>query len=109
MARFGLMHVAATNLCVWIRTLVVESLKEITQYHVKRGGNGSGEHILGDSIKGQSLRNAEAVLGREVMRPDAIIKSAVASTAATLSQLGNRFSPSTTTTTTRFLRFVLHK
>ncbi|KAK7871315.1 hypothetical protein R5R35_007585 [Gryllus longicercus] len=30
LARFGLMHVVATNLCVWIRTLVLESLKEIT-------------------------------------------------------------------------------
>lgn len=31
-ARFGLMHVVATNLCVWIRTLVLESLKEISAY-----------------------------------------------------------------------------
>ncbi|RZC34629.1 uncharacterized protein BDFB_008366, partial [Asbolus verrucosus] len=32
-ARFGLMHVVATNICVWIRTLVLEYLKEITIYH----------------------------------------------------------------------------
>lgn len=32
-ARFGLMHVVATNICVWIRTLVLEYLKEITSYH----------------------------------------------------------------------------
>ncbi|XP_024083592.1 uncharacterized protein LOC106670032 isoform X4 [Cimex lectularius] len=31
-ARFGLMHICATNLCVWIRTLVLESLKEISAY-----------------------------------------------------------------------------
>ncbi|KAK9509150.1 hypothetical protein O3M35_006529 [Rhynocoris fuscipes] len=31
-ARFGLMHIVATNLCVWIRTLVLESLKEISGY-----------------------------------------------------------------------------
>ncbi|XP_073996785.1 proton channel otopetrin-like a isoform X3 [Rhodnius prolixus] len=31
-ARFGLMHIVATNLCVWIRTLVLESLKEISVY-----------------------------------------------------------------------------
>ncbi|XP_021931660.1 otopetrin-2-like isoform X2 [Zootermopsis nevadensis] len=30
LARFGLMHIVATNLCVWIRTLVLESIKEIT-------------------------------------------------------------------------------
>lgn len=35
-ARFGLMHVVATNICVWIRTLVYESIKEITQYHRRR-------------------------------------------------------------------------
>lgn len=27
------MHVVATNICVWIRTLVLEYLKEITIYH----------------------------------------------------------------------------
>ncbi|KAK4886594.1 hypothetical protein RN001_002865 [Aquatica leii] len=32
-ARFGLMHVVATNICVWIRTVVIEYLKEITIYH----------------------------------------------------------------------------
>ena len=32
-ARFGLMHVVATNICVWIRTLVLEYIKEITIYH----------------------------------------------------------------------------
>lgn len=34
-ARFGLMHVVATNICVWIRTLVIEYLKEINNYHMK--------------------------------------------------------------------------
>jgi hypothetical protein len=32
-ARFGLMHCLATNVCVWIRTLVRESLKEINHHH----------------------------------------------------------------------------
>lgn len=32
-ARFGLMHVVATNICVWIRTLVLEYLKEITVHY----------------------------------------------------------------------------
>ncbi|ODN03693.1 Otopetrin-2 [Orchesella cincta] len=31
-ARFGLMHVVATNLCVWIRILVRECFKEITKH-----------------------------------------------------------------------------
>ncbi|XP_077268955.1 proton channel otopetrin-like a isoform X4 [Temnothorax americanus] len=61
-ARFGLMHVVATNLCVWIRTLVLESLKEITQYHKKLGQVEAG--IL-ESIKQHSMRNAGAILGTE--------------------------------------------
>ncbi len=33
-ARFGLMHCLATNVCVWVRTLVRESLKVINgHYH----------------------------------------------------------------------------
>lgn len=40
------MHVVATNLCVWIRTLVLESLKEITQYHQRLGQEEAG--ILGN-------------------------------------------------------------
>ncbi|XP_028166439.1 proton channel OtopLc-like isoform X11 [Ostrinia furnacalis] len=46
-ARFGLMHVVATNICVWIRTLVLESLKEITDYHVKNPLGVPGEGVLG--------------------------------------------------------------
>lgn len=41
------MHVVATNICVWIRTLVLESLKEITDYHVKNPQGIPGEGILG--------------------------------------------------------------
>lgn len=40
-ARFGLMHVVATNLCVWIRTLVLESIKEITKHNQKMEQMGS--------------------------------------------------------------------
>ncbi|KAL0839425.1 hypothetical protein ABMA28_016149 [Loxostege sticticalis] len=46
-ARFGLMHVVATNICVWIRTLVLESLKEITDYHVRNPLGVPGEGVLG--------------------------------------------------------------
>lgn len=46
-ARFGLMHVVATNICVWIRTLVLESLKEITDYHVKNPLGIANESVLG--------------------------------------------------------------
>lgn len=47
LARFGLMHIAATNLCVWIRTLVLEALKEITLYHRNKGISTEDGVILG--------------------------------------------------------------
>lgn len=98
-ARFGLMHVVATNLCVWIRTLVVESLKEITQYHVKRGGD--GQTFFQDSVRDHSLRNKDTVLGTHVVRPD-IITTAATTTAATLSTLA-KTNP---TTSSRFVRIL---
>lgn len=43
------MHVVATNICVWIRTLVLESLKEITDYHVRNPHGVPGEGVLGST------------------------------------------------------------
>ncbi|CAG5009785.1 unnamed protein product [Parnassius apollo] len=62
-ARFGLMHVVATNICVWIRTLVLESLKEITDYHVKNPHGIPGEGILGKVIRKHTLRHSGKVFG----------------------------------------------
>lgn len=56
------MHICATNICVWIRTLVLESLKEITLYHQGRGPNPEDGAIL-DSIRTHSLRHAGTVMG----------------------------------------------
>ncbi|XP_075156785.1 proton channel otopetrin-like a isoform X9 [Haematobia irritans] len=60
-ARFGLMHVVATNICVWIRTLVKESLLEITLYHQKREAD-PNESSIGQSIRQHALRHAGTVL-----------------------------------------------
>ncbi|XP_042891325.1 proton channel OtopLc-like isoform X4 [Penaeus japonicus] len=46
LARFGLMHIVATNLCVWVRTLVRESLKEINEFKVSQGQKGEDYMIL---------------------------------------------------------------
>lgn len=62
LARFGLMHICATNICVWIRTLVLESLKEITLYYQKRQAL-SDEGVLLDSIRSHTLKHAGTVLG----------------------------------------------
>ncbi|XP_051860476.1 proton channel OtopLc isoform X13 [Drosophila albomicans] len=60
-ARFGLMHVVATNICVWIRTLVKESLLEITIYHQKREADPDASSIA-HSIRQHALRHAGTVL-----------------------------------------------
>lgn len=44
------MHVFATNICVWIRTLVLEALKEITTYYLDR------THVPEDSPMAEDLR-----------------------------------------------------
>lgn len=69
LARFGLMHICATNICVWIRTLVLESLKEIVLYHQRRGPNPDDGAIL-ESIRTHSLRHAGTVMGTQ-LGPDA--------------------------------------
>lgn len=61
LARFGLMHICATNICVWIRTLVLESLKELTVYFQRR--QGLSEDGLLDSIRSHTLQHAGTVLG----------------------------------------------
>lgn len=56
------MHICATNICVWIRTLVLESLKEITLYHQGRGPSPEDGAIL-ETIRTHSQRHAGLVLG----------------------------------------------
>ncbi|XP_044729803.1 proton channel OtopLc isoform X2 [Chrysoperla carnea] len=63
-ARFGLMHICATNLCVWIRTLVLEYLKEITTYHQKHPPN-PNDGLFAESIRQHTLLNAGKILGIE--------------------------------------------
>ena len=45
-ARFGLSHIVATNLCVWIRTVVKECTKEISLYRVNRGHGVSEDYMI---------------------------------------------------------------
>ncbi|XP_047519171.1 proton channel OtopLc isoform X2 [Pieris napi] len=109
-ARFGLMHVVATNICVWIRTLVLESLKEITDYHLKNPQGVSGEGVLGiktvlkfaEAIRKQTLRHAGRVLGAVTTAATTVastatttVKSAVITAATSTAS-----TPTTTLTTT---------
>lgn len=65
LARFGLMHVFATNICVWIRTMVLESLKEITVHYQLRGPLKEDDGIL-ENLRLHTLRNAGMVMGSEL-------------------------------------------
>ncbi|KAL0268551.1 UNVERIFIED_CONTAM: hypothetical protein PYX00_010452 [Menopon gallinae] len=108
-ARFGLMHIIATNLCVWIRTLVLESLKEITLYHqrnVQAGFDTPEKGILRESIRQHTLRNAGSVLGTHLVRPDIGPTTTVATTLGSLAALGSRtqrFTQAAVNETARFL------
>lgn len=40
-AYFGLMHMVATNLCVWLNVIIEETKHEILQFHI----NGSSREL----------------------------------------------------------------
>jgi len=58
-ARFGLMHIVATNICVWIRTVFKEGIKDIAAYRVARGEGVSEDFMIkeGYSILRQRFGN----------------------------------------------------
>jgi hypothetical protein len=41
-----MMHVIATNMCIWMRTLAKECTKEITRYRVDRGLGVSEDYMI---------------------------------------------------------------
>lgn len=58
MARFGLMHIVATNVCVWIRTVFKEAIKDIAAYRVAKGEGVSEDYM----IKGVEFLNVDKSL-----------------------------------------------
>ncbi|XP_013175216.1 PREDICTED: uncharacterized protein LOC106123437 isoform X3 [Papilio xuthus] len=104
-ARFGLMHVVATNICVWIRTLVLESLKEITDYHVKNPQGIPGEGILGKVIRKHTLRHSGKVFGAATTAATSIAATSISMAKSTSDQILNVVTttvaaPTTASTTT---------
>lgn len=69
-ARFGLMHVVATNICVWIRTLVMETLKEITNYFHNR--TSPEDNVFLEHLRQNIRENEGVILGDELrtVQPD---------------------------------------
>ncbi|XP_026746604.1 proton channel OtopLc-like isoform X2 [Trichoplusia ni] len=99
-ARFGLMHVVATNICVWIRTLVLESLKEITDYHVKNPQGYAGEGVLGKVIRKHTLRHSGKVFGAASTAATTIASTVITTAKTTGEQLINVVTSSTATPST---------
>ncbi|XP_050746557.1 proton channel OtopLc isoform X4 [Drosophila biarmipes] len=122
-ARFGLMHVVATNICVWIRTLVKESLLEITIYHQKNEPE-AGASSIAHSIRQHALRHAGTVLrthagpnnefevldGEDLLPKDGykgdnvlskLVRNTVNGISKSLGMGGDQVFASTSTTTTR--------
>ncbi|GJQ74988.1 hypothetical protein Trydic_g9610 [Trypoxylus dichotomus] len=97
-ARFGLMHVVATNICVWFRTLVIEYLKEITVYHKK--------NALAESIRSHAMRNANTVLGTHMAIPDSVATTTATLTTPTVSSTVKDIASSTVQAITSTLRSV---
>ena len=59
------MHVFATNICVWIRTLVLESLKEITVYYAARR-NETEDNPIAEDLRRHTLIYAGMTMGTEL-------------------------------------------
>lgn len=64
LARFGLMHVFATNICVWIRTLVLEALKEITVFYLGRTDEPE-QSPMAEDLRQHTLLHAGQTMGVE--------------------------------------------
>ena len=43
--RVGIMHVVATNIIIWIRTLIKESLEEINEYEIEENAERSSSSM----------------------------------------------------------------
>lgn len=57
----------ATNICVWIRTLVLESLKEVTAHYIARG-NEPEKSPIAEDLRQYTLIHAGMTMGTE-LRP----------------------------------------
>ena len=60
LSRFGLAHVVAANLCVWIRTLVKECIREITMHRARRGEGSSEDFLILGNYAGCSALEPKA-------------------------------------------------
>lgn len=59
------MHVFATNICVLIRTLVLEALKEITGFYLTRVSNHE-DSPMAEDLRRHTLRHAGQTMGVEL-------------------------------------------
>ena len=45
-ARFGLMHMMATNICVWLRTIIMETIRDVEIHARSSDGTSNGLDVL---------------------------------------------------------------
>ncbi|XP_022185933.1 proton channel OtopLc isoform X2 [Nilaparvata lugens] len=119
-ARFGLMHIVATNLCVWIRTLVLESLKEITGYLQKNNStlqrifptssvvqNLNHEFSILESIRDRAVADSGAGAGNSRPLPELATPLSTRTPLTTLAQLVQTTARSAAVTTKRLVNDVI--
>ncbi|KDR13181.1 Otopetrin-3 [Zootermopsis nevadensis] len=99
LARFGLMHIVATNLCVWIRTLVLESIKEIT--------NNENRKYLSAVISTTATTTTATLLPDRHLENNRMLTAAPSVAAATTKTTMARFTTSILTTTLAALQSTL--
>ncbi|KAK7489430.1 hypothetical protein BaRGS_00019374 [Batillaria attramentaria] len=67
LARFGLMHMAATNICVWFRCIVVETMHEIHgHHHDNHDVDGHVTSTASTSSLSELLQNVSMATGRKL-------------------------------------------
>jgi hypothetical protein len=97
-SRFGLMHVVATNICVWIRTLVLESLKEVSAWRMRRGEDGVSEDYM--ILEGQRLMAVRRANEPDYSHWYSWVNPFIASLTSSDVDTGSTMSPEIMTTTT---------
>ncbi|PNF35111.1 hypothetical protein B7P43_G09469 [Cryptotermes secundus] len=110
LARFGLMHIVATNLCVWIRTLVLESIKEITnnenRKYMSTSSSTAAPTTTAVPLPGQHLENirmltaAPSVAAATTTATTTMAQLTTSMLATTLAALQTTLSSTSSSTTT---------
>ncbi|XP_033743526.1 proton channel OtopLc-like [Pecten maximus] len=81
LARFGLMHMVATNLCVWVENIVRETLREIETYNFRQRKEGTwiSPHVLNNESVPMVQNGSGTSVGVVRCNGNSLMKSVVES------------------------------